>query len=153
LGTIGPTFFLAIAMFTFVVQISSLIAEKELKLRQVLIDLPQSEVKNRINIAVPLQNCSIFHFWFLSSQNMMGLYDSAYWLSWLTWEGFLTLFSSLFLVLFGMMFQFDFFLHNSFAVVFFVFFLFQLNMVRVFPARRIGHCLTLCLFVVILVLN
>ncbi|XP_062168317.1 ABC transporter A family member 2-like isoform X2 [Alnus glutinosa] len=97
LGTIGPTFFLAIAMFTFVVQISSLIAEKELKLRQAM--------------------------------NMMGLYDSAYWLSWLTWEGFLTLFSSLFLVLVGMMFQFDFFLHNSFAVVFFVFFLFQLNMI------------------------
>jgi len=154
-SAVGPTFFLATAMFTFVVQISSLIAEKELKLRQVLIDLPQSEVKNRINIAVPLQNCSIFHFWFLSSQamNMMGLYDSAYWLSWLAWEGFLTLLSSLFLVLFGMMFQFDFFLHNSFAVVFFVFFLFQLNMVRVFPASRVGHCFTLCLFMVILVLN
>ena len=81
---------------------------------------------------------------------MMGLYDSAYWLSWLTWEGFLTLLSSLFLVLFGMMFQFDIFLHNSFAVVFLVFFLFQLNMVRVFPASRIGHCITLCLFMVIL---
>lgn len=84
---------------------------------------------------------------------MMGLYDSAYWLSWLTWEGFLTLLSSLFLVLFGMMFQFDFFLHNSFAVVLLVFFLFQLNMVRVFSASCIGHCFTLCLFVVILVLN
>lgn len=35
-GTIGPTFFLAIAMFGFVFQISSLITEKELKLRQVL---------------------------------------------------------------------------------------------------------------------
>ncbi|KAE8124064.1 hypothetical protein FH972_018974 [Carpinus fangiana] len=96
-ATIGPSFFLAIAMFGFVLQISSLIAEKELKLRQAM--------------------------------NMMGLYDSAYWLSWLTWEGFLTLLSSLFLVLFGMMFQFDFFLHNSFEVVFLVFFLFQLNMI------------------------
>ncbi|KAI3807454.1 hypothetical protein L1987_23382 [Smallanthus sonchifolius] len=96
-GTVGPSFFLAIAMFGFVLQISSLIVEKELKLRQAMA--------------------------------MMGLYDTAYWLSWLTWEGIITLLSSLFTVLFGMMFQFDFFLHNSFAVVFFVFFLFQLNMV------------------------
>ncbi|XP_059443724.1 ABC transporter A family member 2-like isoform X2 [Corylus avellana] len=93
----GPTFFLAAVMFSFVIQISSLITEKELKLRQAM--------------------------------NMMGLYDSAYWLSWLTWEGFLTLLSSLFLVLFGMIFQFDFFLNNSFAVVYLVFFLFQLNMI------------------------
>lgn len=35
-GTVGPSFFLAIAMFGFVLQISSLIVEKELKLRQVL---------------------------------------------------------------------------------------------------------------------
>ncbi|KAJ9560158.1 hypothetical protein OSB04_005318 [Centaurea solstitialis] len=40
-----------------------------------------------------------------------------------------TLFSALFTVLFGMMFQFDFFLNNSFEVVFLVFFLFQLNMI------------------------
>ena len=33
---VGPIFFLAIAMFGFVLQISSLIVEKELKLRQVL---------------------------------------------------------------------------------------------------------------------
>lgn len=36
-AVVGPTFFLAIAMFSFVIQISSLITEKELKLRQVLI--------------------------------------------------------------------------------------------------------------------
>ncbi|KAM7479997.1 hypothetical protein LguiA_028210 [Lonicera macranthoides] len=96
-GTIGPTFFLAIAMFGFVFQISSLITEKELKLRQAM--------------------------------TMMGLYDTAYWLSWLSWEGIITLISSLLTVLFGMMFQFDFFLHNSFAVVFLLFFLFQLNMI------------------------
>lgn len=36
-GQAGPTFFLAIAMFGFVFQISSLVTEKELKLRQVLI--------------------------------------------------------------------------------------------------------------------
>ncbi|GMJ15142.1 A. THALIANA ABC2 HOMOLOG 1, ABC2 homolog 1, ATP-binding cassette A2 [Hibiscus trionum] len=97
IASIGPTFFLAIAMFTFVFEIGSLVSEKELKLRQAM--------------------------------TMMGLLDSAYWLSWLTWEGFMTLISSLFIVLFGMMFQFDFFLKNSFAVLFFVFFLFQLNMV------------------------
>ncbi|KAL6541368.1 ATP-binding cassette sub- A member 2 [Orobanche hederae] len=92
----GPTFFLAIAMFSFVFQISSLVTEKELKLRQAM--------------------------------TMMGLYDTAYWLSWLTWEGIVVLLSSFFTVLFGMMFQFDFFLHNSFAVVFLLFSLFQLNM-------------------------
>lgn len=96
-NTVGPTFFLAIAMFGFVLQISSLITEKELKLRQAM--------------------------------TMMGLYDTAYWLSWLTWEGITTLIASLFTVLFGMMFQFDFFSKNNFAVVFLVFFLFQLNMV------------------------
>ncbi|XP_075519486.1 LOW QUALITY PROTEIN: ABC transporter A family member 2-like [Primulina tabacum] len=92
----GPTFFLAIAMFAFVFQVSALITEKELKLRQAM--------------------------------TMMGLYDTAYWLSWLTWEGIISFISSLLTVLFGMMFQFDFFLHNNFAVVFLLFFLFQLNM-------------------------
>ncbi|KAJ8620984.1 hypothetical protein MRB53_029513 [Persea americana] len=96
-GTSGPTFFLAIAMFGFVFQISSLITEKELKLRQAM--------------------------------SIMGLYESAYWSSWLTWEAFLALLASLFSVLFGMMFRFDFFLHNSFVVLFLVFFLFQFNMI------------------------
>ncbi|XP_030937865.1 ABC transporter A family member 2-like isoform X2 [Quercus lobata] len=96
-GSLGPTFFLATAMFAFVFQTSSLITEKELKLRQAM--------------------------------SMMGLYDTAYWLSWFTWEGALTLLSSLFIVLFGMMFQFDFFLNNSFLVVYLMFFLFQLNMI------------------------
>ncbi|KAB2055398.1 hypothetical protein E1A91_A11G036400v1 [Gossypium mustelinum] len=97
IAMVGPTFFLAIAMFSFVFQIGSLVSEKELKLRQAM--------------------------------TMMGLLDSAYWLSWLTWEGLMTLISSLFIILFGMMFQFDFFLNNSFAVLLFIFFLFQLNMV------------------------
>jgi ABC-type multidrug transport system ATPase subunit len=99
LASVGPSFFLATAMFGFVLQMNSLITEKELKLRQAM--------------------------------SMMGLYDSAYWLSWLTWEGILALISSLVIVLVGMMFQFDFFLNNSFAVVFLVFFLFQLNMLGV----------------------
>ena len=76
----------------------------------------------------------------------MGLYDSAYWLSWLTWEGILALLSSLVIVLVGMMFQFDFFLNNSFAVVFLVFFLFQLNMVRLVTVIAIGHSFNLCFF-------
>ncbi|KAL7222981.1 hypothetical protein ACSBR1_024627 [Camellia fascicularis] len=96
-GSVGPTFFLAIAMFGFVFQISNLITEKELKLRQAM--------------------------------TMMGLYDTAYWFSWLTWEGIITLLSALLTVLFGMMFQFDFFLNNNFAVVFLLFFLFQFNMI------------------------
>ncbi|KAI3970659.1 hypothetical protein MKX01_024306 [Papaver californicum] len=96
-GSIGPTFFLAIAMFAFVFEIGALVAEKELKLRQAM--------------------------------STMGLYETAYWLSWLTWETVTTFISSLFTVLFGMMFQFDFFLNNNFGVLFFVFFLFQINMV------------------------
>ncbi|KAL2340805.1 hypothetical protein Fmac_008745 [Flemingia macrophylla] len=92
----GPAFFLAIAMFNFVLQMSSLVTEKELKLRQAM--------------------------------NMMGLYDFAYWLSWLIWETVVTILSSLLIVLFGMMFQFRFFLKNSFWVLFFLFFLFELNM-------------------------
>ncbi|KAL5724972.1 ATP-binding cassette sub- A member 2 [Ranunculus cassubicifolius] len=96
-GSIGPTFFLAIAMFGFIFQIGALVAEKELKLRQAM--------------------------------SIMGLYDSSYWLSWLIWEALIGFLSSLFTVLFGMMFQFDFFLHNNFAVVFLVFFLFQINMI------------------------
>ncbi|KAJ8764040.1 hypothetical protein K2173_004931 [Erythroxylum novogranatense] len=97
LSVIGPPFFLAFAMFGFVLQMGSLVAEKELKLRQAM--------------------------------SMMGLYDSAYWLSWITWEGMIVLISSLLLVLFGIMFRFDFFKKNSFEVVFLAFFLFQLNMI------------------------
>ncbi|GAU19716.1 hypothetical protein TSUD_78410 [Trifolium subterraneum] len=97
--TIGPSFFLAIAMFNFVLQMSSLVTEKELKLRQAMA--------------------------------VMGLYDSAYWLSWLTWETVVTLISSIIIVLSGMVFQFSFFLKNSFAVLFVLFFLFELNMLVV----------------------
>ena len=39
MNTVGPAFFLATAMFGFVFQMSSLITEKELKLRQVFIAL------------------------------------------------------------------------------------------------------------------
>ncbi|CAO2818609.1 unnamed protein product [Amaranthus hypochondriacus] len=62
------------------------------------------------------------------AMNIMGLYDSAYWLSWLIWESFIILIASLCTVFSGLMFQFPFFLHNSFAVLLFIFVLFQLNM-------------------------
>lgn len=39
----------------------------------------------------------------------MGIYDLAYWLAWLTWEGILTFVSAILMVLFGMLFQFNFF--------------------------------------------
>ncbi|KAL8140464.1 hypothetical protein V2J09_006485 [Rumex salicifolius] len=93
---IQPTFFLASALFGFVFQMSSLVMEKELKLRQAM--------------------------------EMMGLYDTAYWLSWLVMETILVLISSFFIVIFGLAFRFSFFLHNSLPVVYLVFFLFQLNM-------------------------
>ena len=136
-GTIGPTFFLAIAMFGFVFQISSLITEKELKLRQVLTSFSLCHslfyFKRRAHICALWTTIIFSHGIFtLQAMTMMGLYDTAYWLSWLSWEGIITLISSLLTVLFGLMFQFDFFLHNSFAVVFLLFFLFQLNMVSFF---------------------
>ncbi|KAJ8560529.1 hypothetical protein K7X08_022389 [Anisodus acutangulus] len=93
----SPIFFYAISMFGFVFQISSMVLEKELKLRQAM--------------------------------TVMGLFDSAYWCSWLIWEGIMTFLSSLLIVLFGMMFQLHLFLKNSFLIVLLLFFLFQLNMV------------------------
>ncbi|XP_058181556.1 ABC transporter A family member 11-like [Rhododendron vialii] len=93
----GPLFLLAIAMFPFVFQISSLVSEKELKLRQAM--------------------------------TTMCLYDTAYWLSWLTWEAIFALLLSLITVLCGRMFRFPLFLENSFLIVFAVFFLFQTSMI------------------------
>ncbi|PHT46221.1 ABC transporter A family member 2 [Capsicum baccatum] len=96
-GLSAMVFFMAVAIFGFVLQISALITEKELKLRQAM--------------------------------TMMGLFDTAYWLSWITWETILIFFSSTLTVIFGMMFQFDFFLGNNAVIVFLLFFLFQLTMV------------------------
>lgn len=96
-GVISPTFLLAAAMFTFVIQVSNVILEREMKLRE--------------------------------SMRVMGLYDSMYWLSWLAWEVVVMNFiSSIFIVCFGMIFQFDLFLRNSFGVLFFHFWLFELAM-------------------------
>ena len=87
--------------------------------------------------------CKLFFFFSnFQAMTMMGLYDSAYWFSWLAWEAILIFLSSLLTVLFGMVFQFDFFWNNSSTVVFLVFFLFQLNMVRLypFPLITISYC-------------
>ena len=123
----GPTFFLAIAMFGFVFQISGLVTEKELKLRQVRAFLVSPHAF--YDLCIFMLDMTIKFCTKSQAMSIMGLYESSYWLSWLTWEAFLTLLSALFTVLFGMMFQFDFFLNNSFGILFILFFLFQLNMV------------------------
>ncbi|KAM3374694.1 ABC transporter A family member 9 [Capsicum galapagoense] len=94
---LSPIFFYAVSMFGFVFQISTMVLEKELKLRQAM--------------------------------TVMGLFDSAYWCSWLIWEGIMAFLSSLLIVLFGMMFQVHLFLKNNFLILLLLFFLFQLNMV------------------------
>lgn len=136
LATIGPALFLAFAMFGFVLQIGSLVTEKELTLRQVFFS---TFLLAPCLLNTYVLNCKFIYFCLYilcilpQAMNMTGLYESAYWFSWLTWETIITIISSLFLVLFGMMFQFEFFKKNNFVVVFLVFFLFQLNMVRLLP--------------------
>ena len=56
---------------------------------------------------------------------------AAFWLSWMAVELIASLLFTLLLIAFGAMFQFEFFLRNSFALVFFLFFLFQCSMVSV----------------------
>ncbi|CAI5527518.1 unnamed protein product [Closterium sp. Naga37s-1] len=62
------------------------------------------------------------------AMSTMGLMDSVFWLTWFLWEFLLAIISCILLVCFGMMFQFDFFLHNAFLVLFLMFFLFWLSM-------------------------
>lgn len=79
----------------------------------------------------------------MQAMTIMGLYDTAYWLSWLSWEGIIVLVSSVFTVLFGNMFPFDFFRHNNFVVFLILFFLFQLNMVgSLFSYEQVTHFLS-----------
>ena len=54
-----------------------------------------------------------------------GMLDSAFWASWVFIELVISLIFSLFLMAFGYMFQFDYFLVNSFGVTFLLFLLFQ----------------------------
>ncbi|CAL9114056.1 unnamed protein product [Musa textilis] len=96
-------------------------------------EIPTDKVSTSLYLLLTCCTCKsniLVLIFFAHSQAMtiMGLYDSAYCLSWFTWEALLTLLAAIFTVLFGMMFQFNFFLHNSFAILFLLFFLFQLNM-------------------------
>ncbi|MCL7030568.1 hypothetical protein MKW94_023908 [Papaver nudicaule] len=63
------------------------------------------------------------------AMSIMGLYESAYWLSWLVWDTVIICISALITIALGMLVRFDFFLHNSFLVVFLAFFLFQFSMI------------------------
>ncbi|KAL3145133.1 hypothetical protein ABBQ38_001737 [Trebouxia sp. C0009 RCD-2024] len=58
----------------------------------------------------------------------MGMLDSSYWLSWMVFEMVMGMLMSLLIIAFGAIFQLSLFLHNSFGILFFLFFLFQLAM-------------------------
>ncbi|CAI9112234.1 OLC1v1012651C1 [Oldenlandia corymbosa var. corymbosa] len=74
------------------------------------------------------------------AMTMMGLYDSVYWLSWITWEAILTLVSCLLTVLFGMALQFDFFLNNNFWVIGFAILL-STFIHRTSTSTTLGYCI------------
>ncbi|KAI3943513.1 hypothetical protein MKW92_035273 [Papaver armeniacum] len=97
MASAGWVFLLAITMFPFISQIGSLVAERELKLRQAM--------------------------------SIMGLYESAYWLSWLVWDTVMICIASLLTIIVGLISRFDFFVQNSFVVLFLTFFLFQFSMI------------------------
>lgn len=59
---------------------------------------------------------------------IMGMLDSSYWMSWVLAEFCYALVSSLLMIAFGAIFGFKLFLRNSFGLIFFLFFLFQLAM-------------------------
>jgi len=54
----------------------------------------------------------------------MGLFDSSYWLTWFFYEAGFTFISSFLMVIFGLIFQFDMFLNNSFGLLLILFWLF-----------------------------
>ncbi|GAX81954.1 hypothetical protein CEUSTIGMA_g9382.t1 [Chlamydomonas eustigma] len=58
----------------------------------------------------------------------MGMTEMAYWLSWGAWELTLAAVSGHLITIFGLILQLDLFLHNSYGLLFFLFFLFQLAM-------------------------
>lgn len=132
-GIIAPTFLLAAAMFTFVVQVSNVVIERETKLRE--------------------------------SMRVMGLNDSMFWLSWLAWETIVVNFiSSLTIVIWGLIFQFDLFHKNSFGVLIFLFWFFELAMTglgfflstfvsKASGATFMGFIIFLFGFIIMLVVN
>lgn len=58
----------------------------------------------------------------------MGMSDAAYWLSWGAWEVTLAFAAGHLITCFGLILQLRLFLHNSYGLLFFLFFLFQLAM-------------------------
>uniref|UniRef100_A0A803M190 ABC transporter domain-containing protein n=1 Tax=Chenopodium quinoa TaxID=63459 RepID=A0A803M190_CHEQI len=66
------------------------------------------------------------------AMNIMGLYDTAYWLSWLAWEIIMTFLVSLFTMLIGLRFRFRFFTRNNFLVLFLAMYL---NLLSMFLAK------------------
>jgi hypothetical protein len=65
----------------------------------------------------------------VQSLHTMGMYRSAYWLSWIVWESMFTLLVTLLTIAFGAAVQIDFFRKNSVGNTFFILWLFQLAMV------------------------
>lgn len=57
----------------------------------------------------------------------MGMMDSAFWLSWGAWEFTLAFFTGNIIAIFGLILQFNLFLKNNYGLLFFLFFLFQVN--------------------------
>jgi ABC-type multidrug transport system permease subunit len=92
-------FVFAANLFSFVLILFSVVAERERGLRQAL--------------------------------KTMGMLESAFWLSWLSVEVLAAALFTLLLIGFGAMFGFLFFTVNSFALIFLLFFVFQLSMVSV----------------------
>ncbi|XP_073021934.1 ABC transporter A family member 2-like [Primulina eburnea] len=62
------------------------------------------------------------------AMTVMGLFDTAYWSSWILWNCFMTLISSLFTALFGLILRWDLFVKNNFLIVLLLFFMFQFNL-------------------------
>ncbi|GAX72794.1 hypothetical protein CEUSTIGMA_g249.t1 [Chlamydomonas eustigma] len=58
----------------------------------------------------------------------MGMTEIAYWVSWAAWDLTLAAISGNLITFFGLILQLDLFLHNSYGLLFFLFFLFQLAM-------------------------
>ncbi|XP_026438508.1 ABC transporter A family member 11-like [Papaver somniferum] len=135
MASAGWVFLLAITMFPFISQIGSLVAERELKLRQVL--------RYALIQALKVLECNTFFsdsfilcetqffptYSLLQAMSIMGLYESAYWLSWLVWDTVMICIASLLTIIVGLISRFDFFVQNSFVVTFLTFFLFQLSMI------------------------
>lgn len=119
-ATVGAPFFFAGAMFSFVISVGSVVAERETKLRQAM---------EGMGATLPLLCVSTgFLAKTLPFVGLPGLRRSGWWFTWMVTELLMVLLSSLLMCFFGMMLQFDMFLKNSFMLPFMLIFLFQLAM-------------------------